>query len=58
MFELLFTMAACMSLGMLFVAAVAVLPWHEDELDEVTESLSQLAERLVARPAEALRRAI
>ncbi len=56
--ELLFTTAACMSLGMLFVAAAAILPWSEEELDEVSESASRLAERLTHRPVNTLRRAI
>ncbi len=56
--ELLFTIAACLSLGMLLVAAAAVLPWREEELDEVGVSFGALVERLVARPAEVLRRAL
>ncbi|GEM_PF-3441534 len=55
--DLLFTTAACMSLGMLLVAAAAVLPWREEELDEVSDALGRLAGRAVAGPADALRRA-
>jgi hypothetical protein len=55
--DFMFTTAACMSLGMLFVAAVAVLPWREEELDEVSDALGQLAGRATARPVDALRRA-
>ncbi len=57
LFDLMFTTAACLSLGMLFVAAAAVLPWREEELDEVSDALSCLAGRASARPVEALRRA-
>ena len=55
--DLMFTTAACMSLGMLFVAAAAVLPWREDELNEVSDAFGCLAGRATAGPAEALRRA-
>lgn len=57
MIDLVFTVAACMSLGMLLVAAAAVLPWEAEELDEVADSFSALIGRAVSRPAEALRRA-
>ncbi len=56
--ELLFTIAACLSLGMITVAAAAVLPWREEELDEVGRSLGFLAERATQRPVEVLRRAL
>ena len=44
--ELLFTVAASTSLVVLFLGAAAVLPWTEQELDEVEEAF-----RSVASPA-------
>ena len=41
-FDLLFTIAACASLLVLWLASAAVLPWHQEELDEVEQDLGQL----------------
>jgi hypothetical protein len=48
--DLIFTVAASLSLIVLFVSAVLVLPWTEDELDEVENAFRTL----VARPQAAI----
>ncbi len=48
--DLLFTLAACFSLLILWAASAVVLPWTEAELDEVQDDLEKLVVRLT--PAE------
>ena len=43
--DLLFTIAASLSLLVLFVTAALVLPWTEEELDEVEVALRHLSGR-------------
>ena len=43
--DLLFTIAASLSLLVLFVTAVLVLPWTEEELDEVESALRHISGR-------------
>ncbi len=50
LFELLFTITACAALLVLFMASVAVLPWTEQELDEVELSLRALVATVMADP--------
>ncbi len=47
--DLIFTVAASLSLIVLFVSAALVLPWTEDELDEVENAFRTL----LARPQPA-----
>ena len=41
--DLLFTISASLSLLVLFVTAALVLPWTEEELDEVEVALRRIA---------------
>lgn len=50
LFELLFTIASCASLLVLLLASAAILPWNEQELDEVEQSLRALAATVLAEP--------
>ena len=43
--DLLFTIAASLSLLVLFVTAALVLPWTEEELDEVESALRHISGR-------------
>ena len=43
--DLLFTIAASLSLLVLFVTAALVLPWTDDELDEVEAALRHISGR-------------
>ena len=47
--ELLFTLVGCVALLGLWVAAAAVLPWTDAELDEVARGFAEL--RGLRRPA-------
>jgi len=51
LFELLFTIVSCVSLFVLLLASAAILPWTEDELDEVERSIRTLAATVLAEPA-------
>jgi hypothetical protein len=48
--DLIFTIAASLSLIVLFVSAALVLPWTEDELDEVEDAFRTL----LGRPQSAI----
>jgi len=50
LFELLFTIASCGSLLVLLAASAAILPWTEQELDEVEHSLRAMAATVLAEP--------
>ncbi|MEC7242762.1 MAG: hypothetical protein VXW32_16130 [Myxococcota bacterium] len=43
--DLLFTIAASLSLLVLFITAALVLPWTEEELDEVESALRHISGR-------------
>ncbi|MEE2752285.1 MAG: hypothetical protein VX519_12705 [Myxococcota bacterium] len=51
LFELLFTVASCGALLVLLLASAAILPWTEQELDEVEHGLRALAATVLAEPS-------
>ena len=49
--ELVFTFSACFSLLSLWVAGALVLPWTEQEMDEVEEELERMIHPTVLHAA-------
>jgi len=58
--DLLFTVAASLSLIVLFVSAVLVLPWTEEELDEVEAAFRHVVGQkpTVARSGKSVQQAL